>query len=133
MRQGGDTWIRRREGRDIWRNLYELPLIETDEEQGLDDLQRSGIWAELFHDAGQVGVSSQVYSCKHVLSHRIIHARFYMVETEFGSRYDRVYEDSGGTVGGLCRVALDRKFLGKAVNELSFVVLRPDNLTYSYG
>ena len=68
---------------DIWRNLYELPLIETDEEQGLDDLQRSGIWAELFHDAGQVGVSSQVYSCKHVLSHRIIHARFYMVETEF--------------------------------------------------
>ena len=83
VRQGGDTWIRRREGRDIWRNLYELPLIETDEEQGLDDLQRSGIWAELFHDAGQVGVSSQVYSCKHVLSHRIIHARFYMVETEF--------------------------------------------------
>ena len=83
VRQGGDTWIRRREGRDIWRNLYELPLIETDEEQGLDDLQRSGIWAELFHGAGQVGVSSQVYSCKHVLSHRIIHARFYMVETEF--------------------------------------------------
>ena len=43
-------------------------------EQGLDDLQRSGIWAELFHGAGQVSVSSQVYSCKHVLSHRIIHA-----------------------------------------------------------
>ena len=42
-------------------------------------------------------------------------------------------KDSGGTIGGLCRVALDRKFLGKAVNELSFVVLRPDNLTYSYG
>ena len=63
--------------------MYELPLIETDEEQGLDDLQRSGIWAELFHGAGQVSVSSQVYSCKHVLSHRIIHARFYMVETEF--------------------------------------------------
>ncbi|HIX26396.1 MAG TPA: A/G-specific adenine glycosylase [Candidatus Barnesiella excrementigallinarum] len=79
---GADTWVRRREGRDIWRNLYELPLIETAEEQPLDVLQRSEAWAGMFRDAGRVSVSARVYACKHVLSHRIIHARFYVVETE---------------------------------------------------
>ena len=27
-----------------------------------------------------MSVSSRVYGCKHVLSHRVIHARFYVVE-----------------------------------------------------
>ena len=82
VRHGGYTWVRRREGRDIWRNLYELPLIETAEEASLDVLQQSGEWARLFAGAGRVSVSAQVYACKHVLSHRVIHARFYVVETE---------------------------------------------------
>ena len=82
VRHGGYTWVRRREGRDIWRNLYELPLVETDEEQPLEVLQRSEAWAELFAGAGRMSVSAQVYSCKHVLSHRVIHSRFYVVETE---------------------------------------------------
>lgn len=78
--RGSDTWIRRREGRDIWRNLYELPLIETTEEQPLELLQQGEAWNELFRGAGRVSVSSQVYGCKHILSHRVIHARFYVVE-----------------------------------------------------
>lgn len=82
VRHGGYTWVRRREGRDIWRNLYELPLIETTEEASLDVLQQSEEWARLFAGAGRVSVSAQVYACKHVLSHRVIHARFYVVETE---------------------------------------------------
>lgn len=82
VRHGDYTWVRRREGRDIWRNLYELPLIETAEEASLDVLQQSEEWARLFAGAGQVSVSAQVYACKHVLSHRVIHARFYVVETE---------------------------------------------------
>ena len=80
MCRGSDTWIRRREGRDIWRNLYELPLIETTEEQPLELLQQGEAWNELFRGAGRVSVSSQVYGCKHILSHRVIHARFYVVE-----------------------------------------------------
>ena len=82
VRHGDYTWVRRREGRDIWRNLYELPLIETAEEASLDVLQQSEEWARLFAGAGRVSVSAQVYACKHVLSHRVIHARFYVVETE---------------------------------------------------
>ncbi len=82
VRCGADTWIHRREGRDIWRNLYELPLIETAEERDLPDLRSLPAWREMLGDAGEVSVSSQVYGCKHVLSHRIIHARFYVVEVE---------------------------------------------------
>ncbi len=82
VRYGGDTWVRRREGKDIWRNLYELPLIETDEPCDLMALQREEAWDKLFRGAGLVNVSVQTYACKHVLSHRIIHARFYIVEVE---------------------------------------------------
>ncbi len=82
VRCGGDTWVRRREGKDIWRNLYELPLIETDEACDLAALQQRSEWTTLIQGAGQVSVSAQTYACKHVLSHRIIHARFYVVEVE---------------------------------------------------
>ncbi len=82
VRCGGDTWIRRREGRDIWRNLYELPLIETEEACDLSALQQRAEWVALFQGAGRVSVSAQVYGSKHVLSHRIIHARFYIVEVD---------------------------------------------------
>lgn len=79
----GCTWIRRREGNDIWPGLYELPLIETVEEQSLEALQQTAEWVRLFNGSGQIGFSSRVYSRRHVLSHRVIHARFYRIETEF--------------------------------------------------
>lgn len=38
INQGSDTWIRKRTGKDIWKNLYEFPMIEM--ESGLQHAQK---------------------------------------------------------------------------------------------
>ena len=51
------TVIEKRTGSDIWRNMYQFPLTETDSEE----------WSE-----------HPVFSTREVLSHQIIHAAFYI-------------------------------------------------------
>ena len=94
----GQTFIRKRTGNDIWKNLYEPVLLETDEDMtGKDD--------ELFRKlrdvfeirAGENKIrEGEINFCegefekregvffrpikqrvRHVLSHRVIHANFY--------------------------------------------------------
>lgn len=67
----GFTAICRREGKDIWRGLYEFPLIETPEEMGFEALP---VPLTGFTLLGSVRMP------KHVLSHRIIHAVFHRIE-----------------------------------------------------
>ena len=79
---GEVTWLQRREGKDIWRNLYEYPLIETDETAHFIDICHTDKYRKLFDGVGKVTFVGQPYSCRHVLTHRIIHATFYTVEVE---------------------------------------------------
>lgn len=79
VRAGAFTFIHKRTDDDIWKNLYELPLVESDtpwtEEElyGSDKLQ-----------AWIVPRETPTFRClqreiKHVLSHRVIYATFYEV------------------------------------------------------
>lgn len=36
--QGEDTWLRKRVGKDIWKNLFEFPMIETSSELSIEAL-----------------------------------------------------------------------------------------------
>ncbi len=78
----GMYWLHRREERDIWRNLYEFPLIETDEPMNLNALQQTDAYAGLFGGVGKVVHLAAPYDCKHVLTHRVIYAVFYTVEVD---------------------------------------------------
>lgn len=78
----GNTWLHRREGNDIWRNLYEFPLIETPDPQPLSQLRCTEAYRTLLGDAGSIKFLAPPFECKHVLTHRIIHATFYVVEVE---------------------------------------------------
>lgn len=78
----GDTWLHRREGSDIWRNLYEFPLIETPIPLSLPLLRHTEAYKTLLGDAGKLTFLAPPFECKHVLTHRIIHAVFYVVEVE---------------------------------------------------
>ncbi|MBR4646580.1 MAG: A/G-specific adenine glycosylase [Bacteroidales bacterium] len=51
------TIIEKREGSDIWKNMYQFPLTESDSE---------------------VSIGKPVYSTRETLSHQIIHAAFYV-------------------------------------------------------
>lgn len=77
---GDVTWLQKREGNDIWRNLYEYPLIETQQAVSLEELVRTESYRKLFDGIEQVTFVGTPFVCKHVLTHRVIHAVFYTVE-----------------------------------------------------
>ena len=79
VRMGDDTLIRKRTGKDIWKNLFELPLLESDRDLSADEFLASPLLADFL--AGHPGavVRPLQRGVKHVLSHRILHAHFYEV------------------------------------------------------
>ncbi|MCC7502023.1 MAG: A/G-specific adenine glycosylase [Flavobacteriales bacterium] len=75
IRSGERVWLHQRTGKDIWRDLYQPPLIETDGAGNKAQVSRSakdllGYQPELVALAGPV---------RHVLSHQVIQARFWNV------------------------------------------------------
>ena len=85
IRRDGVALLAKRERNDIWRNLYEFPLVETDGSLSWDELWRADGCRSLFKGAGEVRLAGVYEARKHVLSHQVIHAVFYRVEVaEFG-------------------------------------------------
>lgn len=78
IRMGDKLLMRKRTEDDIWRNLYELPLIEADHRLSEDELRgQESLQKELAEVKGHPCVRPVRLGVKHVLSHRIIHADFY--------------------------------------------------------
>ncbi len=70
-------YIRRREGKDIWKHLYEYPMLEVAEgtEISQNILQNSELWQQLFE--GQTPVLENISPpYKQTLSHQTIIAKF---------------------------------------------------------
>lgn len=78
--KGGDTWLNRRTGKDIWEGLYEFPLIETGTNMDFVELQQTMAFRELFGDSSSVKFTVGIAPVKHVLSHQVIFATFYKAE-----------------------------------------------------
>jgi len=72
-------FFRKRTKNDIWKNLYELPLIETPKKMELLELMQQKMWQAFFGD-NRLIVSSEMKEFTHILSHRKISARFYSIE-----------------------------------------------------
>jgi A/G-specific adenine glycosylase len=71
--------IRKRTGNDIWKNLYDFPLIETGKKISARSLSRSEAFRSLFPD--REAMILRVYgTSRHVLSHQVIHATFYRTD-----------------------------------------------------
>lgn len=76
------TWLNRRSNKDIWKGLYEFPVIETDSPADFAQLQETKEFQQLLRDAGALSVSVELPDVKHVLSHQILYATFYKIEIE---------------------------------------------------
>jgi A/G-specific adenine glycosylase len=74
----GDVLIRRREKNDIWKGLYEFEMIETDKPVADAKLFGSSEFMELVGKDFSVRHVSKTY--KHILSHQILMAKFYVIE-----------------------------------------------------
>jgi A/G-specific adenine glycosylase len=71
--------LRKRESDDIWRNLYDFPLIETDGPVSAEKLMKTDEWGQLVK-GGKVHFQERSELYRHVLSHQVILARFYFID-----------------------------------------------------
>lgn len=79
IRSKGKMLLKKRTAKDVWQNLYELPLIEATQKLAIDDLQKLEAFKNLLSDNAYI---EQSITIKHVLSHQIIHTTFYKVEVD---------------------------------------------------
>lgn len=94
VRMGAYTFINKRSGNDIWKNLFELPLIETDSSLNEEELFALPEFQQLFAVGEEPAIRRLCGNVKHVLSHRVIYTNFYEVilpeESRSFSSYQKV-------------------------------------------
>ena len=79
IRNNKKLYIKKRTGNDIWKNLYDFPLIETDKLLPEEHLYELREWKNIFKK-NKYAVTKICTLHKHVLSHQKIYARFFEVE-----------------------------------------------------
>ncbi len=91
----GSTYISRRVKQDIWKNLYEFPLVETTGPVGIEGLVKNDDFATLFGTLPSLNIEL-ADKFEHVLSHQVISAHFYKViipreaTFETGGKFHRI-------------------------------------------
>ena len=79
VRVGACTYLHKRTGDDIWKNLFEFPLIETEAPVTEEEFRELPQVRALFTDGEVSGPRLISGNVKHVLSHRVIYTNFYEV------------------------------------------------------
>lgn len=90
VRHGASSFLHKRIANDVWKNLYEFPLIETDKEILRENVLENETFRKMFDDAGVVLLKHKMKQ-KHVLSHRIIYANFFEVVIQNDSYFEAHY------------------------------------------
>ena len=79
INQGDYTYLNKRTGNDIWKNLYDFPVIETQKAISENKLIQSKHWQDLFKEKTYV-LKTVSPEYKHVLTHQKIYARFFEID-----------------------------------------------------
>jgi len=75
IRQKEHFYLEKREENDIWRNLYQFPLIESAKALNIEELLTTEQFKSLFDDM-DISVDSISPEIIHVLTHQRLHVRF---------------------------------------------------------
>lgn len=75
----GTIAINKRTAKDIWINLYDFPLIETEKELNEEQFLKSKEWKK-FIGKNKYIVKSVSANYKHILSHQKIYAKFWEMD-----------------------------------------------------
>jgi A/G-specific adenine glycosylase len=73
------TFLQKRIAKDVWQNLYEFPLIETERLLNSTELLAEDSFKNLFSGVKEVEIQKISNPVKHILSHRIIYAQFFTI------------------------------------------------------
>ena len=72
------TWIKKRTEKDIWKNLYDFPLIEMEKEYSIHELETTTAWKSLFMGS-DAEIKGEIGSYRHLLSHQELRVTFIRV------------------------------------------------------
>lgn len=76
---GQGFFIAQRRMKDIWKGLYELPLLEAGRPLDVEDVLHHPWWESLFPGGKGAVLIAPHAEMTHKLTHQIIHARFFRV------------------------------------------------------
>lgn len=75
LSDGKNLLIEKRDHGNIWKGLYQLPLIETDEDKSAEDiLEKDELLSWIDNQAFDI---IQIQEIQHKLTHRVLHIRFF--------------------------------------------------------
>ncbi len=73
--------LSKREQKDIWKALYEFPLIETGKKLSSERIFYTKEWKDLFQNS-DIHVEDISKEFVHILTHQKIHARFFLIKVD---------------------------------------------------
>ncbi len=78
-----ETFIAERKNSDIWKGLYDFPLVETLEKiSSFNELSNQATFQQLLPDPTNLVVNKVSSETKHILSHQKIYATFWHITTD---------------------------------------------------
>ncbi|MDR1730281.1 MAG: A/G-specific adenine glycosylase [Prevotellaceae bacterium] len=89
--KNGKTYLHKREKNDIWKNLYELPLIETERELSEEEIQEKFAFQPLETEFENLQLKKVHPTIKHILSHQHIYACFIEAEANYRKPENSVF------------------------------------------
>lgn len=75
-----NVFLQKRIEKDIWQDLYQFPMLETDKMVDAMTLEENGIWNSLLKQAKEKPIISKTF--KQILTHQKIWAVFYEIELQ---------------------------------------------------
>lgn len=77
-KENPELWIRKRTSTDIWKNLYDFPLIETEHEIQEDDLIRLEEW-KFITGLYSLTIGQSITYPKYKLTHQELRVKFFFI------------------------------------------------------
>jgi A/G-specific adenine glycosylase len=74
------TWLQKRTENDIWKNLYEFPVVETAEKTEIEELTIHPDFAKIINTENKLLIENVTTWKIHILSHQRIHYRFIQIQ-----------------------------------------------------
>ena len=79
-------FLEQRSQNDIWKLLYQLPLIETKSKISIEELLNHNSWKNIFGKL-KLEINTHTIEMKHILSHQKIYAKFYKIKVDTLNNY----------------------------------------------
>jgi len=86
------TFLKKRDGNDIWKGLYELPLIETKSKASINTLSKTDEWEKLFGNY-EVTIIGETLNTTHQLSHQQLIISFNRIKINKSSIHIKNYKE----------------------------------------